>query len=167
MKRRWWWLTWVRQLPVKSCRLLCVKNVEMYANMYSSDWVCCLTSLINLIWCFEVTLERWPFFSRSTLVRPGGVTSPCSGQNVFPGVAFLFRLPHLNSHPVVVSLTSCTVTDKWGSLRVWERRELIRGLRSAPPPPPPLPWYTLVNSHRLGASEGLLKTSAPVHQRFL
>lgn len=65
----------------------------------------------------------------------------------------LFPLLHLNSHAVVESLTSCTFADKWGSLRVWERRELIRGLRSVLP----LLWYTLVNTHRLSASEGLLE----------
>ena len=60
---------------------------------------------------------------------------------------------HLNWHSVCASVTSCTFPDKWGSLWVWERRELIRGLRSVVL----LLWYTLMNRHGLQSSEGLLK----------
>lgn len=86
------------------------------------------------------------------------VRAPPSDQGVHilrvpSGVAVLFILLYLNARSVV-SLTSCTFPDKWGSLRVWEHRELIRGLRSVLLL---LLRYALVNTHRLPASKRLLK----------
>ncbi len=100
-------------------------------------------------------MYEWKLFllNYSTLIRWGRVNSSRSTQNVLLGFAVLSRLLHLKSHSVFETLTGCIFPDKRGSLWVWELRELIRGLRSVLL----LLCYTLVNTHRLAASEGLLK----------